>query len=408
MLITNIKGLAGTWTDAVVAGSAMANVPIVEDAFLLIKEGLIADFGSMDNCPDVARSDVDATGCYVIPAFCDSHTHLVYAGSREGEWTDRLRGASYEQIARRGGGILNSVDRLRAASEDELFEGAAERCREIMSYGTGAVEIKSGYGLDLESELKMLRVVRRLSETLPMVVRSTFLAAHAVPREYAGRQQQYVDLICREMLPAVAAEGLADFVDVFCDEGFFTVRQTEQILEAGLRGGLRGKIHANEMAASGGVEIGCAMGCLSVDHLERMDESAVAALCEFRATMPTALPGASAFLGIPYAPVRDMIDRGLAVALASDFNPGSAPSGNMQLVGSLACMGAGMLPLEALTASTVNSAAAMGLSSGVMSCGRIVRGGVANVCVTRPLPSLASLYYNFGSNSIARTVLGGV
>ncbi len=403
MLITNIKGLVGVWPSLtqMVKGSDMATLPIIENAFLKIEEGRVVEFGSMNEC-SCLRGDYDAQGRYVMPSFCDSHTHLVYATSRHREWIDRLQGLSYEQIAERGGGILNSSDKLRTASEDELYESAAQRVQTIMEHGTGAVEIKSGYGLSLESELKMLRVIRRLKESFPITIKSTFLAAHAVGREFSGRQEEYVKHIIKDMLPIVAGEGLADFVDVFCDKGFFTLDQTRAILEASEKYNIKGKIHANELAPSGGVELAVEMGCLSADHLERMDESAFnALLSENCQTMPTALPGASFFLGIPYSPLREFIGRGLPVALASDYNPGSAPSGNMQLIGSLACTQAKLLPSEALTASTINSASAMGVST---SHGTIEIGKDANLVITKKCDSWESIYYDFGVNSIEKLI----
>lgn len=407
MIIKNIGTLAGVWDCTRVAGAAMTDVPTIENAFLTIEGGKIVDFGSMANCPDGGEL-FDALGALVFPSFCDSHTHLVYAAERNGEWEDRLRGVSYELIAARGGGILNSVDILRQTPENELFDAATERCHSIVKTGTGAVEIKSGYGLDLQSELKMLRVIARLKQSLPITIKSNFLAAHATPKEYIGRQGQYVDLICDKMLPAVAAEGLADFVDVFCDEGFFSVTETERILNAAAKYNIRGKIHANELAASGGVELACRTGCLSADHLERMNESAFAALVISQqgggGVMPTALPGASFFLKIPYTPLREMISRGLAVAIASDYNPGSAPSGNMQLCGTLACLGASMQPNEVLTASTINGAAAMGVAA---TNGRIAKGAWANICIAKKGATISSLYYNFGENSIAHTIVQG-
>lgn len=403
MIISNIKGLVGTWSAGTerVFGSVMGQLPIVEDAYIRTKGGLIAEFGKMSDYP-YQRADYDAAGRYVMPAFCDGHTHLIYAAARDTEWVDRLQGLSYEQIAQRGGGILNSVDKLRNTSEDQLFSDAFERVKEIMATGTGAVEIKSGYGLDLQNEIKMLRVAARLREALPITIRPTLLAAHAVAREYKGQQSEYVDMIIRDIIPAVAAEGLADFIDVFCDRGFFTTDETSKMLDAAAKFGIRGKIHANELAPSGGVEVACAKGCLSADHLEEMDEKAFAAFVSARnVTIPTALPAASFFLGIPYAPVREMIKRDLAVAIASDFNPGSAPSGNMQLVGTLACTQAKMLPKEAITASTINGAAALGLGR---THGSIEVGKVANLIITKPMHTIDYLYYNFGQNNVERLV----
>ncbi|MDE5639445.1 MAG: imidazolonepropionase, partial [Odoribacter sp.] len=344
-LITNIKQLVQVesvprkW----VAGKEMAVLPCLTDAYLLIEDNKIAGFGEMRQL-DRSKleetdflQEIDASGRLVLPSFCDSHTHLVYAGSREIEYIDKIRGLSYEEIARRGGGILNSAQRMRQASEEELYEDAYARIEEIASFGTGAVEIKSGYGLDTESELKMLRVIRRLKETTPLLIKATFLGAHAVPEEYKGRQTEYVDLIINEMIHTVAAEELADYIDVFCDKGFFTVEDTDRMLNAGMKYGLRPKIHANELDYSGGVQVGVKYNALSVDHLEYTGEEEIAYLLKSD-TMPTVLPGAAFFLNMPYSPVRSMIHAGLPVALASDYNPGSSPSGNMKFIMSLGCI----------------------------------------------------------------------
>ena len=342
-LILNIKQLVQTelsprkW----VAGKDMARLGILENAYLLVEEDKIAGFGKMEDLNrevvyaggDIVK-EIDATGRLVMPSYCDSHTHLVYAGSREIEYIDKIRGLSYEEIAKRGGGILNSCERIRKASEEELFDAAYDRIQEIAGFGTGAVEIKSGYGLDTESELKMLRVIRRLKAETPLLIKSTFLGAHAVPLEYKGRQTEYVDLIINEMIPMVAAEELADYIDVFCDKGFFTVEDTDRMLNAGMKYGLRAKIHANELDYSGGVQVGVKYNAISVDHLECMGEEEIACLLESE-TMPTVLPGAAFFLNMPYSPVRKMIQAGLPVALASDYNPGSSPSGNMKFIMSL-------------------------------------------------------------------------
>ena len=396
-------------------GSEMAQQDLLHDAWLLIEDGCVKDFGAPSKPPrgeacgtlssplggieGVRR--IDAHGGAVLPSFCDAHTHLVYAGSREGEFVDKIRGLSYEEIARRGGGILNSADRLNELSEDELYRQSMRRIRDIIRMGTGAVEIKSGYGLSLEGELKMLRVIRRIRETAPLRVVSTFLGAHAVPRDWS--QDRYVDFVIREMLPAVAAEGLADYVDVFCDRGFFTPDETERILNAAGRYGLRGKIHADELAASGGVEVAVRGGCQSVDHLERITDDEMELL---RGTdvMPTALPGTSFFLRMPYAPVRRMIDAGLPVALASDYNPGSTPSGDMRFVTSLACIQQRLLPAEALNAATLNGACAMGLSR---DYGSLAVGMVANFYITRPIPSLDYIPYAYTEPLIERVFLRG-
>ncbi len=384
-------------------GVELSQMEWLDDAWLLVEEGRIAAFGAMAECPADADEVVDAAGGMLFPSFCDSHTHLVYAGSREQEFLDKINGLSYEEIARRGGGILNSADRLHDTSEDELYAQAMERVREIERMGTGCVEIKSGYGLTTEDELKMLRVIRRIKASTRMRVCATFLGAHAVGRAYRGRQQEYVDLICREMLPAVAAEGLAEFVDVFCDEGFFTVEQTAQILREAAKYGLRPKIHANELAVSGGVEVGVAHGALSVDHLERMGAEQIEVLRGSR-TMPTMLPGAAFFLGMSYPPARDMIAAGLPVALASDYNPGSSPSGNMRMVMALASFRMRMTPAETLAAATLNGAAAMGLAR---DYGSITAGKVANFFVTRPMPSMEFFTYAYQTPLIERLFLQG-
>ena len=349
------------------------------------------------------EGDLDARGAWVFPSFCDSHTHIIYAGSREGEFRDKIDGLSYEEIARRGGGILNSADRLRHASEQELFDSAMHRVSDMIANGTGAIEIKSGYGLDTASELKMLRVARRIAESTPAEVRATFLGAHAVAREYAGRQGEYVDLVCREMLPAVAAEGLSDFVDVFCDEGFFTPAETARILDAAARFGIRPKIHANELAVSGGVQVGVSHGALSVDHLERIGDEEIALLAASE-TCATMLPGASFFSNLPYGPARRAVDEGCTLALASDYNPGSSPSGSMRMVLSLACIKMKLTPERALNAVTINGAYAMGLSDGL---GALGPGRTANFFLTRPLPDLAYLPYAYTEPLIEEVFLRG-
>ena len=385
-------------------GEEMGSMETLEDAWLLVEDGRIAAFGSAsEGMPEDVDRRVDAAGGTLFPSFCDSHTHLVYAGSREQEFLDKINGLSYEEIARRGGGILNSADRLHAASEDELYATAMERVREIAAMGTGCVEIKSGYGLSTEDELKMLRVIRRIRESVPLEVRATFLGAHAVARAYRGRQGEYVDLVCREMLPAVAREGLADFVDVFCDEGFFTVAETERIINEGRRYGLRAKIHANELAVSGGVQVGVRCGALSVDHLESSGAEEIEAL-RGSETMPTLLPGAAFFLGMSNPPAREMIRAGLGVALASDYNPGSSPSGNMRMVCSLASIRLRMTPREALCAATLNGAYAMGLSR---DFGSITPGKAANFFLTRPLPSVEFFTYAYQTPLIERVFLRG-
>ncbi|MBQ5753936.1 MAG: imidazolonepropionase [Alistipes sp.] len=407
LLVKNIAKIVGidAARRARVCGADMAHTGMLDDAWLVAADGRIEAFGERATMPDETTFDrvVDAAGGMLYPSFCDSHTHIVYAGSREQEFLDKINGLSYEEIAAHGGGILNSADRLHEASEQQLYEQAMERVREIAAMGTGAVEIKSGYGLSTEDELKMLRVVRRIRESVPLEVRATFLGAHAVSRAYAGRQEEYVDVVCREMLPAVAAEGLADFVDVFCDKGFFTIEQTRRIMREGARYGLRAKIHANELAASGGVQLGVEERALSVDHLERSGAAEIEAL-RGSMTMPTLLPGAAFFLGMDYPPARAMIAAGLPVALASDYNPGSSPSGNMRMVMSLGSVCMRMTPIEALNAATINGAAAMGLSH---DFGSITVGKVANFFLTKPMPSPEFFVYAYSTPLISRTFLRG-
>ena len=386
-------------------GSEMAQFETLDNAYLLIKDGRIADFGSMESLPQLAADvkRVDAESGTVMPSFCDSHTHIVNAGSRENEFVDKINGLSYAEIAKRGGGILNSADKLHEMSEDELFEQSMKRVREVMLKGTGCVEIKSGYGLNTEDELKMLRVIRRIKQNSPLKVVSNFLGAHAVGRAYAGRQSAYVDLVVNEMIPAVAAEGLADFVDVFCDEGFFTPEETGRILKAGAKHGMRGKIHGQELAPSGGVEVALKHNALSVDHLESMTDDDIAMMIGTD-TSPTALPGTSFFLNIPFAPVRKMISAGLGPAIASDYNPGSTPSGDMKFVVSLACIKMRLLPEEALNAATINGAYAMGLSA---DYGSIAIGKVANFYITHPIPAIAFIPYAYTTPVIREVYLNG-
>jgi imidazolonepropionase len=387
------------------AGKEMAVLPVIENGWLLIEDGIIAGYGPAETMPGFssAVTKLDAGGGYLFPAFCDPHTHLVYAGSREKEYTDKIRGLSYEEIAKRGGGILNSAKLLHETSEDELFRQSMERVNEIISFGTGAVEIKSGYGLTTEDELKMLRVIRRIKESSPLTVRSTFLGAHAVPAEYRHDRDGYVDLIVNEMIPAVAAERLADYIDVFCDRGFFTVEETARILEAGARHGMRPKIHANELDYSGGIQTGVRYGALSVDHLEFTGDDEIAALLG-SGTMPTLLPGAAFFLGMIDPPARKMINAGLPLAMASDYNPGSSPSGNMKLVVSLGCIRLRLLPEEAINAVTINAAYAMGLAE---THGSITVGKKANLFITKKIPSYEFLPYAYGSNLVDTVLLNG-
>lgn len=408
LLITNIKCLVQTETEPVskVYGASMGQINTVNNAFLLIRDGLIASFGTMQELSEEPKAEheiINASGSFVFPSFCDPHTHLVYAGSREIEYTDKIKGLSYEEIAKRGGGILNSAKKLHNTTEDELFGQSLLRVNEIVSLGTGAVEIKSGYGLNTEDELKMLRVIRKIKETSPLEVKATFLGAHAVPKEYRNRREDYVDLVINEMIPLVASEELADYIDVFCDDGFFTMEDTERILMAGLKYGLIPKLHANEIGFSGGVQTGVKYNALSVDHLERTGDAEIQALLDTE-TMPTLLPGSAFFLGLPDPPVRKMINAGLPVALASDYNPGSSPSGNMKLVMSLACIRWRMLPEEAINAVTINAAYAMGLSA---THGSIAKGKVANVFITKEIPSYEYMPYAFGSNLIDKVILRG-
>ncbi len=412
ILVTNIKQLVQAEPRKITfrAGKEMQHLPIIENAYLLTVGDTIKDFGRME---DLDRSslakikepleEIDATGRMVFPSFCDSHTHIVYAGSREVEYIDKIKGLSYEEIAKRGGGILNSAKRLHETSEEELFDQAWQRLEEMASYGTGAVEIKSGYGLSTEDELKMLRVIRRLKEKSPMLIKANFLGAHAVPAEYKQDPDAYVDLIINEMIPMVAAEELADFVDVFCDKGFFTVEQTERMLMQGIKYGLRPKIHANELDYSGGIQVGVKYNALSVDHLEYTGDEEIAAL-KGSETMPTILPGAAFFLGMVCAPARKMMDAGLPVALASDFNPGSCPSGNMQLVVAMGSIMYKMLPEEIINATTINTAYALGEHETV---GSITKGKKANFFITNPMDTVYFMNYAFGSNKIERYFLNG-
>ena len=404
-LITNIKSLVQVEDTAreAVCGKDMAEVKTIENAYLLIEDDKIANFGTMDTLSENADLTIDAKQRFVLPSFCDSHTHLVYAGSREIEYIDKIRGLSYEEIAKRGGGILNSAKRLQEASEDELFEDAMQRLEEIISYGTGAVEIKSGYGLTTEAELKMLRVIRRLKEASPLTIKANFLGAHGVPLEYSGRQGDFVNLVIDEMIPQVAKENLAEFIDVFCDTGFFTVEETARMLEAGTKHGLVPKIHANELDYSGGIEVGVKYGALSVDHLECVGEKEIATLKTSK-TMPTILPGAAFFLNMPYSPARKMIEAGLPVAMASDFNPGSSPSGNMQMVLTFACVNYRLTPQEAINATTINSAYAMGISR---THGSIAKGKQANFYITKDIPTIEYIPYYYGTNKVERTFLNG-
>jgi imidazolonepropionase len=407
LLIKNIESLwrVGLGNRAL-RGKEMSQAYSMDKAWLLVEGDQIKGYGSMNSTDIPTEIDEEIfllPGQHILPAWCDSHTHIVFHESREREYLDRLKGLTYEQIAENGGGILNSARRLREADEQELYDQAEKRLREVRSMGTGAIEIKSGYGLTTEAELKMLRVIRRLKENYPMPIRATFLGAHAFPEEYKQNREGYVDLVIREMLPRVVGEGLADYIDVFCDKGFFTVDQTRRILEAAMKMGIPSKIHANELANSGGVQLGVAMGSISVDHLECIDQEEIEALLTSN-TLPTALPGTSFFLGIPYAPARRMIDAGLPLVLATDYNPGSTPSGNVPLMLSIACLNMKILPLEAMAAASINGAMAMELGERV---GSIDPGKLANFIITEPISSLDYFTYAYGSQLIHRVMIAG-
>lgn len=406
-IITNIGELVGIVPEGVrlKRGAGMDEVGSLKDAYLTIEGERISGFGNMSDCPAASPKDevIDAKGGMVMPAFCDSHTHICYAGTREQEFIDKINGLSYEEIAARGGGILNSADLLHRTSEEELYSQTMARVREMIAKGTGAIEIKSGYGLTLEDELKMLRVIRRVKKESPATIKATFLGAHAVGRAFKGRHNEYVNLVCEEMIPAVAAEGLAEYVDVFCDEGFFTVDETDRILSAGERYGLIPKIHANELACSGGVQVAVRHNALSVDHLERTTDAEIEALRDSR-TMPTMLPGSSFFLGIPYGRAKEYVSAGLGLALASDYNPGSSPSGDMRFVMALGCIRMRLTPAQAFNACTLNSAYAMGVAE---ELGSVTVGKLANLIVTKPVPSLAYIPYCHQTPFIAKVLLRG-
>ncbi|MEL0457089.1 imidazolonepropionase [Flavobacteriaceae bacterium SZ-1-7] len=405
-LFTNIKELIQVRDESVafVSGKAMNELPTVKNAYLLVENGLIADFGVMDNCPNIQTDEtIDAKGKIILPAWCDSHTHLVYAGNRESEFVDKLKGLSYQEIAKRGGGILNSAKKLQQTSEEDLYQQTKVRLNEIIALGTGAVEIKSGYGLSVESELKMLRVIKRLKEEFNLPIKATFLGAHAVPTEFKNNKEGYIQLIVNEMIPLVAEAKLADYIDVFCEEGYFSVDETERILEVGKQFGLIPKIHVNQFRSIGGVHAGVKHHALSVDHLEEMGQEDIEAL-KGTQTMPVALPGCSFFLGIPYTPARKMIDVGLPLALATDYNPGSSPSGNMNFVVSTGCIKMKMTPEEAINAATINGAYAMGLEKEV---GSITTGKRANLILTKPINSCHVIPYAFGNHQIEHVYLNG-
>jgi imidazolonepropionase len=409
ILIKNIRSLIGVYDDAParLCGAAMNQIPDLANAWLAIEDGHIVDYGTMADWPGISDwrdlEVIEAGGRFVLPAWCDSHTHTVYAGSRVGEFVDRIHGLTYEQIAARGGGILNSAALLAETSEEVLIEAALNRLNEMQAMGTGAVEIKSGYGLSMESELKMLRVIDRLKSLSPLTIKATFLGAHAIPKEYKANPEAYVEHLINDMIPEVAVQGIAEYIDVFCEENYFSVMQTERILEAGVKHGLCPKTHVNQFNAIGGVAASLKYNALSVDHLEVLTDADIHAL-QGSQTMPVALPGCSLFIKIPYTPARSIIDAGLPLALATDYNPGSAPSGNMNLVNSLACIYMGMTPNEVVNASTLNGAYAMGLEA---THGTITPGKKANIIITEPMDQLGAMMYSFGRNRIERVIIGG-
>ncbi len=406
LLIINIKELLQVRDSEVlkISGKEMSILPSIKNAFLLIKDDIIADFGSMSEIKSInADETIDASGCIILPTWCDSHTHIVYAGNRELEFVDRINGLTYEEIANRGGGILNSAKTLQNTNEDELYEQSVKRVKEVIKLGTGALEIKSGYGLSVESELKMLRVIKQIKKDFPIAIKSTFLGAHAVPLEFKNNKQGYIDLIINDMLPKISSEKLADFIDVFCEKGYFSIEDTEQILEAGNKYGLTPKIHVNQFNAFGGIALGVKYNALSVDHLEVLNDEDITAL-KNSSTMPVALPSCSYFLSIPYTPARKLIDAGLPFALATDYNPGSTPSGNMNFVLSTACIKMKVTPEEAINAATINGAYAMGISD---DYGSITIGKKANLIITKEIPSYYYLPYAFGDNHIDKVIVNG-
>lgn len=404
-LIVNIKELfqVRTSTDKPVYGLEMKELPSVKNAWLLIEDGYIADYGDNSTLPKLNCERLDAQGAFVLPTWVDCHTHIVFAASREEEFVMKIEGKSYEDIAASGGGILNSARKLAFASEEDLYLDAAQRLKKLIALGTGAIEIKSGYGLSLESELKMLRVIKRLKQNFKIPIKANLLAAHAIPQEFSLNREGYIKLIIDEIIPAVSQEGLADFVDAFCEKGFFTPEETDLILKAGKLHGLRAKIHANQLSISGGVQVAVANEAISVDHLEEMGEEEIASL-QASSTIPVALPSCSFYLGIPFAPIRRMINANLPVAIASDYNPGSSPSGNMNFLHSLACIKLKMLPREAINAATINAAFAMNVDKEV---GSITKGKLANLILTKDLPTLEYLSYSFGENCIQQVLIRG-
>ncbi len=408
LLITNIAQLVNIRAQSkVLRGKELVDLPIIENAYLQIEDGFIAGYGKMDQIPNINKYSsgeiIDVKGATILPTWCDSHTHLVFAASREDEFLDKLNGLTYAQIAAKGGGILNSAKKIATTSSDDLFAMAWERLQMLIHLGTGAIEIKSGYGLDVENELKMLRVIRRLKEAASIPIKASFLGAHTYPTAYKNNHEKYIRMIIQEMLPVISQEGLADFVDVFCEEGFFSVAETEQICLAALQYGLKIKLHANQLSASGAVELGVKLGAISVDHLEIMNPAAMKALSNSH-TIGTLLPTAAFFLGVPYQPARDLIEANTAIALASDFNPGTSPSGNMNFVVSLSCIQLKLLPAEAINAATINSAYAVDLGHEV---GSITVGKKANLIITYPIPSIQYLPYAFGTNLIHKVMING-
>ena len=405
-LIINIKELLQVRENHIekVSGKEMADLPTLKNAFLLIENDIIKDFGAMDNCPKInVDKTIDAHGKIVLPSWCDSHTHIVYAGNREQEFVDRINGLTYEEIANRGGGILNSAKKLNETSEEEIYNQSKKRLEEVISQGTGAVEIKSGYGLTVEGELKMLRVIKKLAENHSITIKSTFLGAHAFPKEFKENHSGYIDLIIDEMLPKIAKENLADFIDVFLETGYFSVEETKRIMEAGKRFGLRSKIHVNQFTAISGIAACVKHNALSVDHLEIVTDEDIEVLKNTE-TMPVALPSCSFFISIPYTPARKMLNAGLPLALASDFNPGTTPSGNMNFVVATACIKMKMTPEEAINAATINGAYAMEISK---THGSITKGKKANLIITKPLHSFYEIPYCFGSNLVEQIILDG-
>ncbi len=406
-LFKNIKELLQVRKEPIsyVSGKEMNNLPTIKNAFLVIKDGIITNYGAMDNCPnETFEKVIDATGKIILPSWCDSHTHIVYAGNREGEFIDRIKGLSYQDIANKGGGILNSAKKLQETSENDLYEESKIRLEEVIKLGTGAIEIKSGYGLTVEAELKMLRVIKRLNKNYSIDIKSTFLGAHAIPSQYKDDKQGYIQLLINELMPKIANEQLAHYVDVFCETGYFSVADTKLILEAGKKHGLIPKIHVNQFTAIGGVQVGVEYGALSVDHLEEMRDEDITSLLNTK-TMPVALPSCSYFLSIPYTPARKIIDAGLPLALATDYNPGSTPSGNMNFVISTACIKMKMTPEEAINAATINGAYAMGLEKQV---GSITIGKQANLILTKPINSYGVIPYSFGNPQIDKIYLKGI